>query len=270
MGDNAVISYLVLPGESAVYAIEGDARLLVRGWQISAMPLGLAIDLAEQDTAQLSDKTSELEDATARLSDGGLAKRAGVAGQRFGRSRTAPARWRRRDGLRAAPARWRAGRRLQAGVGAAVDRLASVSANSAALDAAAEQVRAGRPTSTRACRRCGRATSRSSVVAAAKAGRRRRRAVRGRTEAYAAAAAAYADPTAATVAALDGAVQACPASQAAGSYARSTPSRKLCAAVGRHRRGGGRLGSLSAAHGAANVGRTPAASMRSRRRRLRC
>ena len=79
VGDNAVISYLVLPGESAVYAIEGDARAFsYEGWQISAMPLGLAIDLAEQDTAQLSDKTGELEDATAQLSDGAASLESGL------------------------------------------------------------------------------------------------------------------------------------------------------------------------------------------------
>ena len=138
VGDNAVISYLVLPGESAVYAIEGDARAFsYEGWQISAMPLGLAIDLAEQDTAQLSDKTGELEDATAQLSDGAASLESGLGSLASGSGDLAYGTGEVAAGATelagGASSLARGSEELQAGVGAAVDGLASVSANSAAL-----------------------------------------------------------------------------------------------------------------------------------------
>lgn len=227
VGDNAVISYLVLPGESAVYAIEGDARAFsYEGWQISAMPLGLAIDLAEQDTAQLSDKTGELEDATAQLSDGAASLESGLGSLASGSGDLASGTGEVAAGATelagGASSLARGSEELQAGVGAAVDGLASVSANSAALDAAAERVRAGAGDLDAGVQAL-RAGDQSflGAVAAAKAqaavGAAQYAAAQ---EAYAAAvAAAYADPTAATVAALDGAAQVlAQASQAAGSY----------------------------------------------------
>lgn len=273
VGDNAVISYLVLPGESAVYAIEGDARAFsYEGWQISAMPLGLAIDLAEQDTAQLSDKTGELEDATAQLSDGAASLESGLGSLASGSGDLAYGTGEVAAGATelagGASSLARGSEELQAGVGAAVDGLASVSANSAALDAAAERVRAGAADLDAGVQAL-RAGDQSflGAVAAAKAqaavGAAQYAAAQ---EAYAAAAAAaYADPTAATVAALDGAVQARAAPPNRRILRRARHRRgKLCAAVGRHRRGGGGLGEPVGGHGG------PCRQRGGVRRRRRC
>ena len=70
-GNNTIVACMVLPGESHTFELEGDARdFSYDGWQVSAMPLSMAIDLADQDTSALSDKTTELKDATGQLADG--------------------------------------------------------------------------------------------------------------------------------------------------------------------------------------------------------
>ncbi len=70
-GSNTVASCMVLPGESKTFVLEGQARgFTCDGWQISAMPLSLAMDLADEDSAALSDKAGELEDGTTALADG--------------------------------------------------------------------------------------------------------------------------------------------------------------------------------------------------------
>ena len=70
-GSNALVTCLVLPGESAMFEITGQARgFEYAGWQISALPLSMAIDLASQDTSELTGKTDQLEEATSQLSEG--------------------------------------------------------------------------------------------------------------------------------------------------------------------------------------------------------
>lgn len=71
VGGSTTVAYMVLPGESGTYHVTGDAKdFEYSGWQITAMPLSLAIDLAGQDTSGLSDAAGELEDATSQLADG--------------------------------------------------------------------------------------------------------------------------------------------------------------------------------------------------------
>lgn len=70
-GSDQVVTCLVLPGESATFEITGDARdFTYDGWQVAGMSLSMAIDLANEDTSQLSEATQELEDATSQLSGG--------------------------------------------------------------------------------------------------------------------------------------------------------------------------------------------------------
>ena len=70
-GNSQLATCLVLPGESGTFTLEGDARdFSYDGWQISAVPLSLAIDLSEQDTSQLTGKTQDLKDATSKLASG--------------------------------------------------------------------------------------------------------------------------------------------------------------------------------------------------------
>lgn len=70
-GSNEVVSCLVLPGESETFEVKGTARdFQYDGWQIAAMSLSMAVDLADQDISELTDSCDELEDATSQLSDG--------------------------------------------------------------------------------------------------------------------------------------------------------------------------------------------------------
>lgn len=70
-GSNQVVNCLVLPGESKTFEITGNAsNFNYDGWQIAGMSLSLALDLASEDTSQLTEKTSELESATAQLNSG--------------------------------------------------------------------------------------------------------------------------------------------------------------------------------------------------------
>lgn len=70
-GDNTVATCLVLPGESGTFTLRGTASdFETSGWQISALPLSLSVDLASQDTSELSASTDELQSAILSASDG--------------------------------------------------------------------------------------------------------------------------------------------------------------------------------------------------------
>lgn len=70
-GSSATVACMVMPGTSTTFEIVGQAHeFSYDGWQVAAMSLGMAIDLAEQDTSELSDATGELKDATSQLADG--------------------------------------------------------------------------------------------------------------------------------------------------------------------------------------------------------
>lgn len=71
-GSDEVVTCLVLPGESATFEVSGIAsNFHYDGWQVAGMPLSMAINIADQDTSQLTDACNELEDATTKLTDGG-------------------------------------------------------------------------------------------------------------------------------------------------------------------------------------------------------
>ena len=79
VGSEAVVNCMVLPGESKTFVLEGQANNFTSsGWQISALPLALAINIADQDTSQLTNATSQLKSATSLLSDGSEELRAGM------------------------------------------------------------------------------------------------------------------------------------------------------------------------------------------------
>lgn len=79
-GNNTVLTYLVLPGESGDWHIKGKATdFTYSGWQIAAMPLDLAVDINDYDTSQLTDAAGELEDGTSQLADGAAALKAGLS-----------------------------------------------------------------------------------------------------------------------------------------------------------------------------------------------
>lgn len=70
-GGNTVATCLVLPGESDTFTLRGTASdFETSGWQISALPLSLSVDLASQDTSELSASTDELQSAILSASDG--------------------------------------------------------------------------------------------------------------------------------------------------------------------------------------------------------
>ena len=72
VGNQTLLTYLILPGSDGDYHITGDVQdFSYSGWQISCMPLELAIDLDDYDTSQLTDAVGELESGTAQLADGG-------------------------------------------------------------------------------------------------------------------------------------------------------------------------------------------------------
>lgn len=79
VGGEAVVNCMVLPGESKTFVLEGQANgFTSSGWQISALPLALAISIADQDTSQLTNATSQLENATGQLASGSEALAAGM------------------------------------------------------------------------------------------------------------------------------------------------------------------------------------------------
>ena len=70
-GNDQVATCLVLPGEEATFEICGTAHdFNYEGWQIACMPLSLSIDIASQDTNELTSKTEELEEGASKLSSG--------------------------------------------------------------------------------------------------------------------------------------------------------------------------------------------------------
>lgn len=70
-GSSTMLTYLLLPGEGGSYHIKGKATdFEYSGWQIAGMSLSLSLDLADQDTSELSDASDELGSATTSLSDG--------------------------------------------------------------------------------------------------------------------------------------------------------------------------------------------------------
>ncbi|MFZ2756273.1 MAG: hypothetical protein WAY93_05350, partial [Atopobiaceae bacterium] len=80
VGDNTLVTYLQLPGSDGDYHIKGDATdFTYSGWQISAMPINLNLDVHNYDTSQLTDATSELENGTATLADGGSSLESGLS-----------------------------------------------------------------------------------------------------------------------------------------------------------------------------------------------
>lgn len=147
-GSNALVTCMVLPGESATFEIAGQARgFEYAGWQISALPLSMAIDLASQDTSELSEQTGELEDATGRLADGAssledglgsLADGSGALASGAGDVAAGASELASGSGDVAAGAH-----ELQKGVAAAVDGVRNVSGNSAALLAGWNDLAAG-------------------------------------------------------------------------------------------------------------------------------
>ena len=71
VGGEAVVNCMVLPGESQTFVLEGTAGgFTSSGWQISALPLSLAISIADQDTSQLTSATAQLESATSLIASG--------------------------------------------------------------------------------------------------------------------------------------------------------------------------------------------------------
>ena len=77
-GSSASVSCMVVPGQSKTFCIEGTANSFeFDGFQIAALPLGMAIDVAEQDTGELDEKTGELDDAVGSAADGARALASG-------------------------------------------------------------------------------------------------------------------------------------------------------------------------------------------------
>lgn len=80
VGSESIVNCMVLPGESKTFVMEGAAsNFASSGWQISALPLALAISLADQDTSQLTDATSQLTSATEKLANGSDALAQGMS-----------------------------------------------------------------------------------------------------------------------------------------------------------------------------------------------
>ena len=70
-GSSAGVSGMAIPGESQTITIEGVAKeFSYSGWQIAALPLNMAVDLAEEDTSDLSERTGELNSAVSSASSG--------------------------------------------------------------------------------------------------------------------------------------------------------------------------------------------------------
>ena len=72
VGDNTLVTYLLLPGTDGDYHIKGSAKdFEYSGWQISAMPLSLDVDVNDYDTSELTNASDERDSATSQLADGG-------------------------------------------------------------------------------------------------------------------------------------------------------------------------------------------------------
>lgn len=69
-GGDTVLTAMVLPGEDATFTITAQVRdFSYDGWQITAMPLSMAIDVSAEASG-LSEQTGELEQATSSLATG--------------------------------------------------------------------------------------------------------------------------------------------------------------------------------------------------------
>ena len=67
-GGTTGVTGIVLPGESQTFTLVGTAENFeYDGWQIAALPLNMALDIASQDTSALSSQTNKLESATASV-----------------------------------------------------------------------------------------------------------------------------------------------------------------------------------------------------------
>lgn len=72
VGNQTLVTYLLLPGQDGDWHIKGTAKDFdYSGWQISAMPLTMAIDLRDLDTSELDGLKGELVDGAGQLADGG-------------------------------------------------------------------------------------------------------------------------------------------------------------------------------------------------------
>lgn len=72
VGDNTLVTYLLLPGTNGDWHITGEATdFTYSGWQISAMPLSMDINVRDADTSKLTDATSKLTDGVDQLASGG-------------------------------------------------------------------------------------------------------------------------------------------------------------------------------------------------------
>lgn len=70
-GSNEVATVIALPGDSVNVTLSGTAHnFSYDGWQISAMELSSAIDVADKDTSALNEAVQELEDAVTELDRG--------------------------------------------------------------------------------------------------------------------------------------------------------------------------------------------------------
>ncbi|WP_159060074.1 hypothetical protein [Collinsella provencensis] len=71
VGSQTLVTFLQLPGTNGDYHIKGHVTdFSYSGWQISAMPLELALDLNSFDTSELTDAIDELINASDQLADG--------------------------------------------------------------------------------------------------------------------------------------------------------------------------------------------------------
>ncbi|AKV55461.1 hypothetical protein BACT_1001 [Bifidobacterium actinocoloniiforme DSM 22766] len=78
-GGNTVLAAMVLPGQSKAFHISGKAHdFHYSGWQVSAMPLNMALNVSDEDTTQLSEQTGQLEGATSQLAGGAGSLAAGA------------------------------------------------------------------------------------------------------------------------------------------------------------------------------------------------
>lgn len=72
VGDNTLVTYLLIPGTNGNWHITGDAtNFTYSGWQISAMPLSMDLNMRDADTSKLTDATSKLTDGVDQLASGG-------------------------------------------------------------------------------------------------------------------------------------------------------------------------------------------------------
>lgn len=128
VGDNTIANCMVLPGESKTFTIKGDAKNFeYDGWQVSAMPLSLAIDLASEDTSALTEKTDEIVDAATTINDGANSLSEGLSTLTEGSGSLSSATSQLVDGVG----------QITDGVSAAISAIAQISANSAALNTGA-------------------------------------------------------------------------------------------------------------------------------------